>query len=79
MGGAVKGQDIYGDYTELEANSPLDVGRGIYAPTTSVDNYFAELALWFGAAPGELDQILPNVRRFYSPESGSAPVGFLLG
>ena len=31
-----------------------------------------------GVTPSELDQILPNVRRFYSPESRTAPVGFLL-
>ncbi len=78
MGGAVNGGTIYGDYPLLSPQSPLDVGRGVYAPTTSVDEYFAELALWFGVAPSELDEILPNVRSFYSPESGTAPMGFLL-
>ncbi len=77
MGGAVNGGQIYGDYPLLQPASPLDVGRGIYAPTTSVDEYFAELALWFGVTPAELDQVLPNVRRFYLPESGTAPLGFL--
>ncbi|MFK8032187.1 MAG: DUF1501 domain-containing protein [Gammaproteobacteria bacterium] len=77
MGGGVNGGQMYGDYPLLAANSPLDVGRGIYAPTTSVDEYFAELALWFGVAPSELDQILPGVRSFYSPESGGSPLGFL--
>ena len=77
MGGAVNGGQIYGDYPLLQAASPLDVGRGIYAPTTSVDEYFAELALWFGVLSGELDQVLPNVRRFYLPESGTPPLGFL--
>jgi uncharacterized protein (DUF1501 family) len=77
MGGAVNGGRIYGDYPLLQAASPLDVGRGVYAPTTSVDEYFAELALWFGVTPAELDQVLPNVRRFYVPESGTAPLGFL--
>jgi uncharacterized protein (DUF1501 family) len=76
MGGAVNGGQIFGEYPELAVDNPLDVGRGVYAPTTSVDEYFAELALWFGVAPTDLDQVLPNVRTFYSPESGAAPLGF---
>lgn len=78
MGGSVQGGQIYGSYPLLSAGSPLDVGRGIYAPTTSVDEYFAELALWFGVTPADLDQVLPNVRRFYTPEGATAPLGFLL-
>lgn len=78
MGGAVRGGRIYGDYPVLSASSPLDVGRGIYAPTTSVDEYFAELALWFGVSAGDLDTVLPNVRAFHSPGSATAPLGFLL-
>lgn len=77
MGGSVAGGAIYGDYPLLSMASPLDVGRGVYAPTTSVDEYFAELALWFGVTVSELDQVLPNVRSFYSPESGQSPIGFL--
>jgi hypothetical protein len=44
-----------------------------------VDEYFAELALWFGVAPSELDQVLPNVRRFYTPSASTQPLGFLAG
>jgi uncharacterized protein (DUF1501 family) len=77
MGGSVAGGQMLGTYPTLAAGSPLDVGRGIYIPTTSVDSYFAELALWFGVAPSDLDLVLPNVRRFYAPESGAAPLGFL--
>ncbi|MEO1245847.1 MAG: DUF1501 domain-containing protein [Pseudomonadota bacterium] len=77
MGGAVEGGSIYGLYPTLSPSSPLDVGRGVYAPTTSVDEYFAELATWFGVPPSELDQVLPNVRSFYTPESAIPPVGFL--
>jgi uncharacterized protein (DUF1501 family) len=77
MGGAVSGGSIYGDYPILSPSSPLDVGRGVYAPTTSVDEYFAELARWFGVPASELDQVLPNVRSFYSPESSQPPIGFL--
>ena len=61
----------------VSASSPLDVGRGIYAPTTSVDEYFAELATWFGVPAADLDLVLPNVRSFYTPGSAEPPIGFL--
>ena len=80
MGGAVQGGKIYGDYPILEKhNHPLDVGgkRGIYIPTTAVEEYAGELALWFGVSRRDLDTVFPNVRRFYSPESDTAPIGFL--
>jgi len=77
MGGAVAGKAVYGAYPVLIPDNALDVGRGRYIPTTSVDAFYAELALWFGVAPSELDVVLPNVRRFYTPESGAPPVGFM--
>ncbi|MGI9301823.1 MAG: DUF1501 domain-containing protein [Gammaproteobacteria bacterium] len=78
MGGAVNGGRIFGDYPLLSSTSPLDVGRGVYVPTTAVDEYFAELALWFGVGASDLDTVLPNVRRFYVPESAAAPLGFMV-
>ena len=78
MGGAVKGGTMYGTYPELSESSPLDVGRGIYIPTTAVEQYFAELAMWFGVSPNDLDEVLPAVRNFYTPNSSDAPMGFLL-
>ena len=48
-------------------------------PTTSVDQYFAELALWFGVPAADLELVLPNIGRFYSPGSSLPPVGFLAG
>lgn len=77
MGGAVKGGNVYGTYPSLALNNPLDVGRGVLLPTTSLDQYFAELALWFGVSTSELSDILPNVGRFYDATSGNAPIGFL--
>ena len=47
-------------------------------PTTSCDEYFAELALWLGVAPSDLATVLPNIGRFYTPGTG-APIGFLGG
>lgn len=77
MGGAVKGGEIYGEYPSLALGNPLDTGRGVLMPTTSLDQYFAELALWFGVSPSELSSILPNVGRFYDVTSGSKPMGFM--
>lgn len=77
MGGAVSGGQIYGQYPDLSLNNPLDTGRGVLIPTTSVDNYFAELALWFGVSPGQLADVLPNIGRFYNTSGSAAPVGFM--
>ena len=76
--GGVNGRKIYGDYPSLYEDNPLDTGRGRLIPTTSCDEYFAELALWFGVTPGELTTVFPNIGRFYDPISGSRmPIGFL--
>ncbi|MEL7058812.1 MAG: DUF1501 domain-containing protein [Acidobacteriota bacterium] len=78
MGGPVRGGEIYGSYPQLFADNDLDTGRGRLIPTTSCDEYFAELALWFGVAPADLPTVLPNVGRFFTPGSG-APIGFVDG
>lgn len=86
IGGAVRGKKIYGSYPSLAVNpesgpevNPLDTGRGRFIPTTSVDAFFAEMALWLGVAPSDLASVLPNIGNFYSPGSGPPPVGYLLG
>ena len=76
MGGAVKGAMMYGDYPSLALDNPLEIGRGRIIPTLSNDEYFAELALWFGVAPSDLPTILPNIGNFYS-SNGTPPIGFL--
>ena len=78
-GGAVNGQDIYGSYPDLYLeDNPLVVSpRGNLIPTTSTDEYFAELALWFGVSPNDLSLILPNIAEFYDPNSNTNPLGFL--
>ncbi len=78
MGGAVNGGDIYGTYPDLYAGNPLDLERGVLIPTTSADEYFAELALWFGVSPSDLPLIFPNIGNFYSTTSSNPPLGFLL-
>ena len=67
FGGAVDGQKIYGQYPELYLDNDLDLGGGRLIPTTSCDEYFAELALWFGASSSDLYQIFPNITNFWTP------------
>jgi hypothetical protein len=40
------------------------VGQGRLLPTTSVDQYAATLAKWFGVADSELVGMLPNITHF---------------
>ena len=77
MGGAVNGGDIYGEYPDLYEDSPLDLGRGRIIPTTSVDEYFAELACWFGVSRQQLPLVLPYLDRFYDRLSPEPPLGFM--
>ena len=77
MGGAVAGGDVYGSYPSLALGSSVDTGRGRLLPTLAVDEYFAELALWFGIPAPDLELVLPNIARFYSAASAQPPVGFM--
>ena len=77
MGGAVNGQEMYGDYPILSLGTNLEVGGGIFIPTTAADEYFAEICLWFGISPNDLSMILPNIGNFYDVSSGSNPIGFM--
>lgn len=70
--------DIRPDSIALRALRKGGFHRGRLIPTTSCDEYFAELALWLGVSPSELSTVIPNIERFYSPGSG-APIGFLGG
>jgi uncharacterized protein (DUF1501 family) len=85
MGGAVNGRRIFGDYPSLALTNynpnmdtnPLEVGGGSLIPTTSADEYFAELALWYGVPASELVTLFPQLGYFYDPMSGTNPIGFL--
>lgn len=77
MGGSVNGGQVYGNYPSLALDSNDDVGGAILLPTTSTDEYFAELSKWFGVSNGDLSYVLPNIGNFYDPNSSSAPIGFM--
>ena len=70
VGGAVNGKALYGTAPPVSVGStaaPADqwhVGQGRLLPSTSVDQYAATLAKWFGVADSELAGILPNLNHF---------------
>ena len=61
LGGAVRGGRFYGTPPAVANNGPDDVGQGRLLPTTSVDQYAATLARWFGLSDAELLDVLPNL------------------
>ena len=77
MGGDVNGGNVFGSYPSLEVGNNLEIGRGRIIPTTSNDEYFAELALWLGVSPADLPTIFPNIGHFYNTSSSNMPIGFL--
>jgi uncharacterized protein (DUF1501 family) len=74
MGGAVNGGDIYGAMPSLAIGGNDDTGRGRWIPSTSVDQYSATLASWFGVTASNLPAVLPNLGRF-----ANADLGFMAG
>lgn len=75
VGGAVQGGKFYGD--NLAGNglaampslnpsdtNPNDGGYGQIIPTTSVEQYVATLARWFGISDSDRNLILPNLANF---------------
>ena len=72
MGGAVKGQQYYGTFPVMGVGNNDEVGSGRLLPTTSVDQYAATLARWFGVSDTDMRLVLPNIGNF-----GSSNVGFM--
>jgi uncharacterized protein (DUF1501 family) len=77
LGGAVNGGLVYGAYPDLSlTGTSIVTSRGVTIPALSVDEYFAEMALWLGVSPGNLSSVLPRIGNFYTPGL-TAPVGFM--
>jgi uncharacterized protein (DUF1501 family) len=75
VGGAVRGGDFYGAYPTLVMGGPDDTDsgsnpRGRWIPTTSVEQYAATLASWYGLSASDLPLVFPFVSRFASPNLG---------
>jgi uncharacterized protein (DUF1501 family) len=71
MGGSVLGRAFYGTYPVLALGGPDDTdNRGRWIPTTSVDQYAATLASWYGLAPADMATVFPNLSKFPSQNLG---------
>ncbi|WPB56926.1 DUF1501 domain-containing protein [Xylophilus sp. GOD-11R] len=70
LGGAVKGQCFYGTAPPVSvtntaaAEDQWHIGQGRLLPSTSVDQYAATLARWFGVPQDQLTTVLPNLANF---------------
>ena len=80
LGGAVRGGDFYGTYPTLGLGngSPDDTDsgstpRGRWIPTTSIEQYGATLASWFGLTSSQISTVFPFVSRF-----ATSNLGFLI-
>jgi uncharacterized protein (DUF1501 family) len=70
VGGAVKGGQFYGKAPSISITTDDQVGEGRLLPTTSVDQYAATLARWFGVSDSELPTILPRIGSFATSNLG---------
>ena len=82
VGDAVLGGDFYGANTTngtpfptLVQNGPDDsdsgtAARGRWIPTTSVEQYAATLANWFGLQSADTNYVFPNLSRFSTSNLG---------
>jgi uncharacterized protein (DUF1501 family) len=71
LGGAVKGNAIYGTFPTLALGGPDDADRnGRWIPTTALDQYAATLATWFGVNTANLSSIFPNLANFPASNLG---------
>ena len=75
VGGAVQGHTLYGTYPTLALGGPDDTDggsspRGRWIPTTSVEQYAATLATWYGLSSADLTAVFPLIGRFASPNLG---------
>ncbi|MDO5087230.1 MAG: DUF1501 domain-containing protein [Comamonadaceae bacterium] len=64
MGGAVKGGRFYGQAPQVALGGQEDTGQGRLLPSTSVDQFAAALARWFGVSDTELPLVAPHIRNF---------------
>jgi uncharacterized protein (DUF1501 family) len=80
MGGGVLGGAFYGStrpdgtglpygYPSLQLAGPDDTSsnRGQWIPTTSIDQYAATLANWYGLAVSDRPSVFPNLATFATP------------
>jgi uncharacterized protein (DUF1501 family) len=67
LGKPVIGGEVFGTFPRLLLEGPDDAGSGRIIPTTSIDQYGATIARWFGVRPNKLREIFPNIVNFPTP------------
>ena len=77
VGGAVQGHTLYGTYPNMTPGGPDDTDggsspRGRWIPTTSIEQYAATLATWYGLSSADLTAVFPLIGHF-----STANLGFL--
>ncbi|MEZ5894050.1 MAG: DUF1501 domain-containing protein [Parvularculaceae bacterium] len=70
IGGGVNGSRIVGQFPPAAIGHSQDSGNGRLIPTTSVDQFAATIGSWFGLTGGELDDALPGLTNFSTPNIG---------
>ena len=75
VGGSVLGHALYGSYPILRLGGPDDTDggsspRGRWIPTTSVEQYAATLATWYGVSTADLPAVFPLIGRFSTANLG---------
>jgi uncharacterized protein (DUF1501 family) len=64
MGDSIDGGKFFGSMPELVINSNDDIGEGRIIPTTSMDQYAAGLASWYGLTDSQITETFPNLANF---------------
>jgi uncharacterized protein (DUF1501 family) len=71
LGGGVKGGQVFGAFPSLVLGSENDANsRGTLIPTTSIAQYGATLAQWFGVSAANLPSVFPNIGNFATSNLG---------
>lgn len=72
MGGSVKGGDVYGSFPDLTLGGANDSGsRGAMIPTTSIEQFGATLARWYGVTDhAALDRVFTRLPLFPTRDLG---------